>query len=132
MPGGLRIRARVNAISKKAERVALFLDEHAEKYGNAQPDKTEIHFPEGFTKEKVYRDYLRYMADEYEEPNITENCSQSYFNKVWKKRKSNLKCREWTTFTKCRLCTEIKSDLQRAPNKQHKGNHVLDFVLISC
>ena len=100
-----RIPSPVN--QGKQDRAEQFLHGYMEKHGNGMPNERTVQLPMGSTKENVYMDYL--CSFPTEEDAEREACSLSHWYRTWKNRVPDLKCGKWHKFTKCSVCSNIKT-----------------------
>lgn len=92
---------------KKAEYIEQFIRKYAQENGGGMPHNNDVELPNGVTKDSVYIEYLLSFPDEQTE--TKESAVLSYFYKVWRARCYYVKSNKWTKFSKCSVCSNIKT-----------------------
>ena len=95
---------------KKRESALNFLDNYVRENGEPQPHKKEFNLPSGISKEDVYVEYLATFSDDMVRLKIPAQLS--YWYEIWRTWRNQVKCPEWSTFSKCSTCTNIRIQLQ--------------------
>ena len=112
----VRKRERTNDLQKHSQNIVEYLDVYAETNGEPQPNKQDIHFPQGVGKNDVYTSFL---ADMYEEGDKVPTIR--HFYRVWRSKRKQYKCPKWSTFSKCSICTDIKFQIESGGGREAKG-----------
>ena len=100
-----------NIIDKKREKALHFLDKYVQEHGEPQPHKKIINLPTGVSKEDVY---IEYLATEFSEMEVSMKAPAklSYWYELWRTWRNQVKCPEWSTFSKCSTCQDIRLQMQ--------------------
>ena len=112
-------KENTNNLADKRDRAVQFLTRYVEDHGQAIPNKNITELPMGLTRSKLYVEYLdaEFTAEEILQQ---KQCKiSSWFNYLSQFKR--LKFRKWMTFSRCSVCSQLKSNIESTKSKDEKG-----------
>ncbi|KAJ8321339.1 hypothetical protein KUTeg_001109 [Tegillarca granosa] len=95
-----------------SESALAWLHFYAIKYAEQQPDQVKLHLPPCLTKGSVYMMYTEEMTEKG-----IKIISISHFYLLWRKCLNFISIPQQSTFSKCDICTQIKTKLSSTKDK---------------
>ena len=106
-------------LTNKRDTVVSFLKRYVEEHGQAVPNQDIRELPIGLTRCKLY---VVYVSEEFEAAEISAGAQaklSSFY--LYLTQFPALKFRKWMTFSQCSICSELKSNIEKAKSKEEKG-----------
>lgn len=105
----------INSVSKHSLRKSAaiaFIEKTKKEQGQPQPDKDDVHLPQGLTRSDLYDQYIEGLPSFY---GHRLKVSLPYWYSIWSENFKNLKCPKVCKFAECKVCATAKLQKQVAP-----------------
>ncbi|XP_041478017.1 uncharacterized protein LOC121425955 [Lytechinus variegatus] len=103
---------RIGMQSSKVLNSIAWLSDFSNRFGEKLPTCQKIHLPSCLTRESIYR-----LMKEEVENKCAEVCSKSRFFHVWRKEMSHISIPKVNRFSKCDICTTLKTNIEKTTDK---------------